>query len=396
MKQKLLNYSFLLFVVLLIQSCSKDNSFQSLSRGAVISVEEVGSLTKAQIVERAEEFSAVGIALYDVKFYSVDYRTVYMDKPTKSRGLLIIPNGVDSLQLVCYTHGTLFPLNIKLVNNNLPSNYRGQNEFFTEARNICLPLASSGFAVFMPDYVGFTNSKNNEHPYVYYAELFNGILDGIRAAKNVLKDKNYPDDKRVFLAGWSQGAGAAISAHKFIEQNYSSEFTVVASSGLAGPYNFSKFMNFVFDNRKDAFEYLNIYSWGVYTLNKFSSMKRPTDQLFSYPVYDQMSSILVPSKIPEKVLNNYFLNRITSGADQEMIQLIKQNSFHEGWTPIGKVFLHHGDADDIVPYFNSVDANAGLTAAGGDVTFYSYPGGKHDTEVGNYASKTINDFNILK
>lgn len=90
------------------------------------------------------------------------------------------------------------------------------------------------------------------------------------------------------------------------------------------------------------------------------------------------------------------MERIVNQSDAEMVAVIKKNSFHEGWLPIGKVFLHHGDADEIVPYFNSVDALAGLSSAGGDVTLYSYPGGSHSSEVENYVTKTLNDFNGLK
>lgn len=398
MKNKILPLLLILSAIILFQGCQKENLLDGLSRGTIISSKQVGSLTKSEIVARCDRFDASAVTQFDVKLYSIDYITEYMDKPAKTRGLLIIPEGLDTLVLAIYTHGTLFPLDVALVNNNIPSNYRGQTqlEYFIEARNIALPLASSGFAVFMPDYIGFTNSSDKEHPYVYYPELFKSVLDGLRAAKKFITAEGHPDDKRVFLAGWSQGAGAAISAHKFIEEQYANEFEVVASSGLAGPYNFGKFMGFVFENKKTEFEYLNIYSWGLYTINKFSSLKRPTDQLFSYPVFDQMSAILVPSKIPENVLNNYFLHRITSGNDVQMLNVISQNSFHQGWQPQGKIFLHHGDADDIVPYFNSEDAKAGLTATGGDVTLYSYPGGKHETEVGNYALKTIEDFNSLK
>lgn len=79
-----------------------------------------------------------------------------------------------------------------------------------------------------------------------------------------------------------------------------------------------------------------------------------------------------------------------------MVNEFKKNSNHTGWQPAGKVFLHHGDADDVVPYFNSVDTDAGLRAAGGDVKFYTYPGGKHDTELGNFIRNTTMDFNLLK
>jgi acetyl esterase/lipase len=131
-------------------------------------------------------------------------------------------------------------------------------------------------------------------------------------------------------------------------------------------------------------------------VNKFSNIKRPSDQLWSYPVFDQTSAFNPPSKEPAKIFNNFFLSKIVDGSDVQMVNIIKQNSFHENWHPLGKVFLHHGDADEIVPYFNSVDAYNGLTAAGGDVTLYSYPGGGHDTELNNYVTKTLTDFNELK
>jgi len=395
-KPTISKFSFVFLFLLIISACEKNEQLPVASRGEIISSFEAGSLNKNEVIARVDELDASTIAQYNVKYYSIDYRSIYMGEPVNTRGMLFLPEGVDSMVLINYTHGTLFPLNIDVVINNLPSNYRGESTQFIDARNFGLSLASNGFAVFMPDYIGFTNSTDKEHPYIYYPELFNAILDGIRAAKNFIASQGFNQDKRVFLSGWSQGAGASLASHKFIESMHSDEFTVVASSGLAGPYNCEKFLNFVFENKAETFEYLNIYSWAVYSMNKFSKLKRPTDQLFTYPVYDQMSAILVPSKIPEQVLNNYFMKRITDKTDVEMVALIKSNSFHENWLPLGKVIFHHGDADNIVPYFNSVDAKAGLSAAGAEVVFYSYPGGGHMDRVGIFITNTITEFNQLK
>lgn len=85
-----------------------------------------------------------------------------------------------------------------------------------------------------------------------------------------------------------------------------------------------------------------------------------------------------------------------NGSDVLLKQTLTDNSFHQGWKPVGKVFLHHGDADNLVPSYNTVDAYNGLTAAGGDVTTYIYPGGGHLSELGNFISNTITDFNQLK
>ena len=62
----------------------------------------------------------------------------------------------------------------------------------------------------------------------------------------------------------------------------------------------------------------------------------------------------------------------------------------------GKVFLHHGDEDDLVPVYNTEDAYNGLTAAGGDIKKYIYPGGTHISELGNFISNTLTEFNLLK
>ncbi len=398
MKEKSLVNFYLIIVFAFIFGCEQDtNEPSSLPRGSAIEVKEIGKLTAAQIVERVEDFDAKGIALHNVTYYAVSYVTEYLGEPVDAFGLMILPDGIAAPPLINYTHGTLFPLDVPVVNNNIPSNYKGESNDFVEVRNIGLSLASNGYAVFLPDYIGYGKSREYEHPYVYYPELFHSIIDGIRAARNVLEEKGYQPEKRVFLAGWSQGAGASLSAHKYLEREFKDEFEVVASSNLSGPYNFYEFVNFVFENREKEAEYIGLYTWTVYVVNKFSALlNRPTDQLFSYPVFGQIAAVLAPSKIPEKVFNPFFLDRITKGKDNVMVNVLKDNSTHDNWLPLGKVFLHHGDADRIVPYFNSVDAFNGLRERGGDIKFYSYPGGDHDTEVGNFVLNTITDFNVLK
>ena len=76
--------------------------------------------------------------------------------------------------------------------------------------------------------------------------------------------------------------------------------------------------------------------------------------------------------------------------------IILENSFHCGWDPQGLVFLHHGIADDIVPYFNSEDAFHGLNENSGNVYFYSYENATHDSHLDEYIKRTIEDFNKLK
>lgn len=383
---------------LLIVSCNKEDEMAAgtYNRGNLIEAVENGTLHKAEVIERVTELDATALAQYDVTYERITYRTQYMGKPINSRGLLILPKGVSQVNLIMYCHGTELPsvrLNVEKIT---PSLYDGGTADFRDVRNMGLTWASAGYAVFIPDYIGFGLTLGKDHPYVYYPEMFISNIDGLLAVKERLKQLELPYDNRLFLAGWSQGAGAAISAHKYIQENYASDFSVVASSGLSGPYNFKRFAESFLERKNEEIEALPIFSWGLYSMNKFSNLKRPTDQLYTYPVYDQFSSILTPSKKPAKVFSEYFLNKWADGSDVTLIETLKTNSFDKGWKPIGKVFLHHGDNDELVPAYNTEDTFNGLTNAGGDVKKYIYPGGTHINKLGDFITNTLTDFNTLR
>lgn len=394
---------FVLAFILIItpQSCKKKaEELTYKDRGAIIESSVNGHISANEIAAKIDEFDAQNIVAHGVTYHSITYRTIYKGKQIDTRGLLLVPDDSDTTYLIAYFHGTHLPINMSAFYQSkleTPSNYDGGSTHFLETRNIALTWASAGFTVFLPDYIGFGATSEQEHPYLAYEEMFKSNIDGLLAAKQLISQLGTVYDNRVFLAGWSQGGGACLSAHKFIQEQYSGDFTVIASSGLAGPYNFKRFIDEILSKKDEELKINNIFSWGVYSLNKFyPELKRPTDQLFSYPVYDQFSAIFPPSKVPSEVLKDYFLTHIQNGSDQTFVQVLEKNTFSHGWNPVGKVFLHHGDADDVVYYFNSTDARDGLTAAGGDVTFYSYSGGTHNSELENYVRNTLNDFNTLK
>ncbi len=397
------NYSIqilsLLFLIC-VQSCKKIPELEYKERGTLIEYTFKGHIPSSEIPGMIDEYPAQEIVQNGVTFYSITYRTICEGKQIDSRGLLFIPDDVDSTYLIAYLHGTHIPINLSAFyqsKKETPSNYQGGTGNFLETRNIGLAWASAGFTVFLPDYIGFGATSDKEHPYLAYDELFKSNIDGLLAVKHFLAEKGKIYDNRLFLAGWSQGAGACLSAHKFIQEQYASEFTVIGSSGLAGPYNLKGFIADILSRKDQELITNNIFSWGLYSLNKFSpELKRPTDQFYAYPVYDQNSAIFTPSRIPSQTFREYFLARIIDGSDAAVNKVIDRNTFSSGWNPVGKVFLHHGDSDQIVYYFNSLDAFNGLGSAGGDITLYTYNGGTHTSELEHFAKITLNDFNALK
>jgi dienelactone hydrolase len=394
MKHSLRIY-LLLTIFCISAGCKDDDDIPAPGRGQLVATTEIGKLSKAQVIEYVDDLPLEGIAGYDVTYHTITYRTETEGSPIDSRGLLILPDGLKTAPLLVYFHGTLLPLK-SLMEKETPSLYAGKKEDFREVRTMGLSFASAGYAVFLPDYIGYGATDDKEHPYVYYPEMFKSNIDGMLAVQEFLNSQGFSNTKRIFLTGWSQGGGASLSAHKYIQESYADKFEIIASSELAGPFNYLRFAGEFFSKRDENQGVGIVVSWSIYAMNKFSGIKRPTDQIWSFPVADQVSSILLPSKVPEKSFNNTFIAGINKGSDAAFIAEFTRNTIHEGWKPTGKVFLHHADTDKIVPYFNSQDAYNGLRAAGGDVKLYTYSGGDHDTELDNFVSTTLTDFKTLR
>lgn len=388
---------YLLPAVILFLGCGKEAVFAPAERGELLESSLNGSLDADEIKKRITELDPAEVVKYGVRFYRLTYRTEYQGKPINSTGLLVIPEGITGARLLMYCHGTEIPSRLLGSENVAPSLYKGSIDTHRDVRNMGLGWASSGYVVFLPDYIGFGLTADKDHPYIYFPELFKANIDGLIAAKSFLRSQTDLDyDGNLFITGWSQGGGACLSAHKYIQEGYSDEFRIVASSSLAGLSNVAWYVSQFIRARGSNKLVLPILSWGVYAVNKFSSLRRPTDQIYSYPVFDEMSSLIVPSLNPERVFNRLFMTGVVTGSDTEVIRILQENSYHKGWKPVGSVFLHHGDADDLVPIAVSQTVLEGLRNEGGDVTLYRYEGGKHDTELGNFIKNTLADFNLLK
>ena len=379
----------------LFLSCTDILLDPTIIRGDYREVKLVGECSMNDIVKNISIINAGQLALYDVSYYRVVYRTEYMGRAIDASGLLLLPKGIYDCRLIGYFHGTHIPIGLAGVYKQTPSYYRGERNDFIEVRNIGLCWASAGYAVFMPDYIGYGVSKGEEHPYNYYPEMFKSNIDGLLAVKSFLSEEGYTSYDKLFLAGWSQGAGASLSAHKYIEESYADEFTVMASSNVAGPYNFVGFMDDIVEKQNEATDIMNILSWSAYALNKYSGLNIPTDQVFAYPVYDQISALNTPSKKPAGVFNSLFLSKLNTSAEDSFKKVALSNSFHSGWSPNSAIFLHHCGGDKVVPAFNTEDAYMNLRRPNLIVQKYIVNGGTHYT-LDSFVHRTIVDFNGIR
>ncbi len=391
-----MKYQYFIFLLFLFVSCKENEEIPTLQRGELFSAEKTIEIPAKEIPAIIGDSFPNTLAIYDVEGYRITYSTIYNNEPILSQALLLMPKNASKIHFVSYFHGTNVPIKILGSERKIPSKYDGGKKDWKEVRWCGITFATSGYCVLLPDYIGFGMTAEKEHPFVYYPELFKANIDALLASKKFFQKQKITYNNDLFLAGWSQGAGASLSAHKYIEKDYAHEFKIIASSNLAGPYNFIHFIEDVFSNSNKHYRAAGLYSWAGYVLNKFSGLNRPLDQIFSFPVYDQMSAFDVFTSKPIDLFRDYFIANILNGDDELFRAAILENSFHSGWTPKGFVYLHHGTADDIVPYFNSKDAFDNLNKESENVFFYSYENATHDSHVDEYIKQTISDFNKLR
>lgn len=117
---------------------------------------------------------------------------------------------------------------------------------------IAIYIASTGFVVMIPDYIGFGSSSDKFHPFMIKQYAVNAILDFIRASKEfIATEKPCKITNKLFLSGYSEGGSATLAALGAVENNtVNSDLTVTATACGAGIYDLEAFRNWMVSQAK--------------------------------------------------------------------------------------------------------------------------------------------------
>ncbi|WOP15667.1 alpha/beta hydrolase family protein [Ottowia sp. SB7-C50] len=293
---------------------------------------------------------------YDVAAYRLTYLST--DKygvTTPVSGLISVPvkpAGAVS-PVLSYQHATTF------LDANAPSNK-------VEPYEPPQVLASLGYIVVSPDYVGFGASKGQDHPYLVATPTARVVIDMLRAAQAWRQGQKVVGNGQLFLVGYSEGGYATMAAHRAIQQEGGALKTQLqAAVPGAGPYDILKTLD-------EQLARVSSTSSVLGTLLDPSVLSRlPTS------VRNEVRRLLLRQMVPEDGDVSYqtlFLDRYM--ANQRDL-LARDHSVHLGWAPEAPVYLFHGRQDMTVPYAASESARDALRAAGGrDVTLTDCTTGK--------------------
>ena len=103
------------------------------------------------------------------------------------------------------------------------------------AQEVTGQFGAQGYAVVMPDYLGYGASTLGYHPYLNAQSNADVTMDAVRAVRNCLAGTNTLSS-RLFLTGTSEGGYVTMATHRAMEALGTNEFAVTASVSTSGPY----------------------------------------------------------------------------------------------------------------------------------------------------------------
>jgi acetyl esterase/lipase len=334
---------------------------------------------------------------HDIDVYRVTYDTQDADgAPIVASGAVLIPKTCQS-RLMCYCRGTIIPVYDEYT---APSYYDLKNNESIyqnyEPSFLIASFASAGYVVAASDGIGYGATKGREHPYVHAPSLARTSLDLLRAARELAARKEVEVAPRVFITGWSEGGLAGIALHKLIEDDCRAEFSVAASSLLAGCYALSAMMD-LFCQCDEDFPEHQIYYWMLRSMARVYHLKRPFNQTVVPPFAAALEEDVLADapKNPRVGLNPRFRDAYLNDPNDEMRRAFQDNDRYD-WKPVAPVYLHHGTHDDIVPFFCAQMAYDAMRARGGRVKLYPYLGKDHYQPVNTYVTRSLADFAALR
>ena len=339
----------------------------------------IGEYSAATLAGRAAGVPLVGaLVQYPIRVYSLTYRTHTPEgQETTASGAVLVPVATTALPVLSYQHGTLVPSS----ENQAPSYYAQGSDVWS----IVSILASTGYVVSAPDYLGYGASKALPHPYEHAASLASTSADMLRATREFCAQQKVSVNQKNFLLGYSEGGYATMALHKLLQEKYATTLPVAASAPGAGAYHKSAFAKYILQSTQPL-SFLSTYVWVLRTYDRVYALNRPYSFYYQEPYATQLQADPfgpVPSQASQLFAAS-FRQAVLNDSDVALSKTLTDNDIYD-WQPTAPVALFHGTADDYVPFFNSQDAYDAMQKRGAtQVELHPIQGGNHFSSAAAY------------
>ncbi|MCP3803001.1 alpha/beta hydrolase [Allokutzneria sp. A3M-2-11 16] len=316
-------------------------------RGQLVGVTELDGLATASVTEllAAKGLDTARVS-HGVRPYKITYRTVDPDgRPTTASGLVVLPvSRARTLKPVAWLHGTTV--------------YRGDvasvNAKGTD-RAIAVMLASAGYAVVAPDYLGLGEGPG-AHPYVDPDSAATASIDALRAGRTLTERRGVRFAERVFLTGHSQGGQSTMAVGRELQRGADHRMRLGALAPIAGPYAMSASLREALADKVNfASPYVGYLttSWnrlhGLYSDPAEAFQKPSVEQLFDGHHTSEQVFRGLPDKV-HKLLTPEFHRKLSNPSGALRRALDKADRVCD-WRPAVPTTLYMASGDgDVLPF----------------------------------------------
>ena len=308
------------------------------------------STSVAGIMQELLDFSKTSVA---VELSGV-YKSVDVDdQPIWLSGKVILPAKGPIKRYILVSHYTIAS------NKEAPSNI-----FSLEGL-----LVKLGYALIIPDYIGYGVTANKVHPYLVMELTARNVLDMYYAVVPFLEKAGCaPEHDDIYLMGYSQGGATTMAVQHEIE-HHDQPIKIRRVFAGGGPYDIKyTYDQFVETNWASYPCAVPIMMQGMVVGNKLnldmstmmaSNIYENLDEWVNSKFYTtNQINALIGTKVTSDLLTATGMDR-TSKEVSELYKAMTENSILTySWTPKAPVFMFHSMDDDVVPFENAMRAKS--------------------------------------
>ena len=323
---------------------------QQAQVAGVTPAQRATSTSVAGIMQELLDFSKTSVAVELSGIYkSVDVD----DQPIWLSGKVIIPAKGPIKRYILVSHYTIAS------NKEAPSNI-----FSLEGL-----LVKLGYALIIPDYIGYGVTANKVHPYLVMELTARNVLDMYYAVVPFLEKAGCaPEHDDIYLMGYSQGGATTMAVQHEIE-HHDQPIKIRRVFAGGGPYDIKyTYDQFVETNWASYPCAVPIMMQGMVVGNKLnldmstmmaSNIYENLDEWVNSKFYTtNQINALIGTKVTSDLLTATGMDR-TSKEVSELYKAMTENSILTySWTPKAPVFMFHSMDDDVVPFENAMRAKS--------------------------------------
>ena len=312
--------------------------------------QRASSTTLAGIIQELLDFSKSTKAIE----LSGLYKSIDVDgQPTILSGKVILPANGPIKRYILVSHYTIAS------NKEAPSNI-----FSLEGL-----LVKLGYALIIPDYIGYGVTVDKVHPYLVMELTATNVLDMYYAVVPFLEKAGCaPEHDDIYLMGYSQGGATTMAVQHAIE-HHDKPIKIRRVFAGGGPYDIKyTYDQFVETNWASYPCAVPIMMQGMVVGNKLdldmSKMMKPfiyenlDDWVNSKRYTAGQINALLGTNVTSELLTPLGMNRTSQEVSELYKAMVNNSILTYSWTPKAPVFMFHSMDDDVVPFENAMRAKS--------------------------------------